>query len=618
MYLRLIKCTATTAALLVMGCASFVKETEKAVYYDAAFDDHNRAPAVFHPREIASVEDKSKMDAHEVRTQADYYFAMGEAQSYEGQNQKAIESFKMVLVYDQHSSQVYLRLAAEYVKIGLMSQALEYAEQAVAKNPKHVEARLLVGGIYSSMKAYDKAIAQYEEILKANPENTDAPLYLGAVFSEQKKYEKAVRYFESLLKNDEYQTPHLAYYYIARVRSEQDGKQNWKLAEAAFKKALSEKSDHTDSILGLGALYSKVGQEEKAVQTYKTFQKEQGPSIRVAEVLSQVYLEQEKYDLAFEQFEILENHSEDGLNIKVKMALILIEQKKYEPAIAKLQEVLAQVPESDKIRFYLAAVYEETKQPQKAIEHFSKVPSDSQFYSEAIVHATFLYKQLHKSEDALKLAQKAFESRTDVPQFYTIYASLLDDKREYKQALDILNKGVNKFPEHAQLHFFLGTIHDKLGDKDAVIERMKKVIEMDPNHVQGLNYLAYTYSELNINYEEAETLVRRALEIEPKDAFVLDTYGWIQFKKGKTTEAIRTLETAHRLLPTESVIADHLGDVYQRAQMLDRAKSMYERAAEFESDERKILEIRSKITSINKQELKKENRLPASIHQPSK
>lgn len=617
MSLRLINQTVTIFVLLLTGCASFVHETEKAVYYDAAYDDHNRAPASFNP-ENSNPSDESKLDSHQIRTQADYYFSMGEAQSYEGQHQKAIESFKMVLVYDQDSSNVHMRIAAEYIKIGLISQALEYAELAVSKDPKNIDAHLLAGGLFSATKVYDKAFAQYEMILKINPENSEAPLYIGAIYAEQKKYDKAVKYFESLLKKDDYQTPHLAYYYIARVRSEQGGKQNLKLAEMAYRKALEQKAEHIDSVLGLGSVYTKLEQEEKAVLLYKNFQKERGPSLRVAEVLSQIYLEQEKYELAFEQFEIMENHSEDALNIKVKMALILIEQKKYKPAIEKLQEVLAQVPDSDKIRFYLAAVYEEVNQPSKAIEHFEKVPHDSQFYGEAIVHATYLYKHMKKPSEAMKLTVKALDARPDIPQFYTIYASLLDEKQEYKKALQILNVGTEKFPDNAQLRFFLGTIFDKIGDKKSVVENMKKVIEMDPNHVQGLNYLAYTYSEMNTNFDEAEILVRRALEIEPKDAFVMDTYGWILFKKGKTSEAIKTLESAYRMMPTESIIAEHLGDVYLRAQMPDRARTMYERAVEFEADEGKVRDIRSKITSIDKQDLKKENRLPASLKQPIK
>jgi tetratricopeptide (TPR) repeat protein len=595
----------------VSGCASVSHDSEKATYFDAAYDDHNRAPASFVPN--SSGGDKTQnMDPVYMRTQADYYFSVAEAQSYDGQHQKAVESFKMVLVYDQESAQVPLRLSAEYVKLGLINQALEQAEVSVTKNPKYIDARLMLGGLYSSLKAYDKALAQYNEVLKQEPENTEAPLYIGAVYAEQKQYDKAIKYFESLAKNDNYQTPHLAHYYIARIHSGQDGKPHQRAAEQEYKKALEIKPDHVESVLGLSELYSKLGMDSKSTQILATFQKEHGPSSHIAETLGAQYLEAEQYDLAYEQYAILESNSDDSLNIKVKMALILIEQKKYPLAITKLQEVLAQVPDSDKIRFYLAAVYEEIKQTDKAVENFQKVPSESQFYTEAVVHSTYLMKQNKNLDGALKFAKTAVETRQDLPQLVVVYASLLDEKGQYTNAYDILSKGVQKFPEQVQMRFFLGTVNDHLGNKQAVVQDMKKVIELDPNHVQGLNYLAYTYSEMNQSLDEAEQLVKHALEIEPKDPYILDTYGWILFKKGKLNDSIRILESAYHTQPTESVIADHLGDAYFRAQMVDRAKNMYERAAEFESDEVKAREIRSKITSLQKQDLKKERRMPAS------
>ena len=88
------------------------------------------------------------------------------------------------------------------------------------------------------MHTYDKAVAEYEKVLKMQPSNVEAPLYLGAVWSEQKQYEKAVKSFEALAKNPDYTTPHLAWYYIGRVRMDQKEDRALKAAEKAFRKAL--------------------------------------------------------------------------------------------------------------------------------------------------------------------------------------------------------------------------------------------------------------------------------------------------------------------------------------------------------------------------------------------
>lgn len=602
------------SSLLLISCATNSPGT--AVYRDSAFYDQNRAPASMTPP-LFVADGVDQLDPLYMRTQADYYFSMGESQSLDGQHEKAVEAFKMVLVYDSESSRVHLRLSAEYIKLGMFTQALEHAELCIKKDPKSVDGYLLLGGLYSNLKVYDKAVVAYSEILKFDPKNTDAPLYLGALFAEQKKYEQAVKYFERLAKNGDYSTPYLAWYYIGRVRSEQTEKAYQKSAEDAFKKALSLNPSHLESVLALGSVYSKWHQEKRTVELFKKFQVEQGPNAKLAELLAKIYLEQEQYDLALEQLEIVERYSEDSLNAKLKIALVFIEQKKYLDAISKLKEVLQQVPDSDKIRFYLAAIYEEINQPKEAIENFAKIPSDSQFYGEAMVHAAYLLKQGKQLDEALNMVNKAIEKRPDVGQLYAIQGSLYDEKGNYKKAAEVLKNGVEKFPENVQLRFFYGTIQDRLGNKMQVVDNMKKVIEMDPNHVQGLNYLAFTYAENGGNLNEAETLVRRALEIEPHDGYILDTLGWILFKKGDIKQAIQVLEAAVKIQPSESIIAEHLGDAYKKFQLVEKARKMYMKAAENELDEIKLKEIRAKISALEKQEINvTSERKPASLPEP--
>lgn len=602
---------------LLSACVSTGKFSGGASFYDSAYNDHNEAPAHMRPPSYKSGEDE-KLDPAYMRTQADYYFQVGEAYSLDGNHQKAIEAFKMVMIYDAESAVVHLRLAGEYIKLGQMSLAMEHAELAVAKDSKSIDARVLLGGIYSSLKVYDKALVQYETILKIDSDNMDAPLYIGALYAEKKDYDQAAKYFTTLAKNEDNPAPQVAWYYIGRIRSEQKSKNSDKLAEEAFKKAISIKADYVEAVIGLGNLYSKNKQDSKVVELYKSFQREHGPHPRLAEFLVQTYLEQEKLDLAYEQLEALEGYTDDSLNVRMRMALILIEQKQYSKAISKLNEILVQVPDSDKIRFYLAAIYEETQQYSKAVENFLRITPESQYYGESVVHAAYLLKQSKNSDEAISIVKEGLKYRQDVAQFYTIYASLMDEKGQWLQAKDILEDAAKKFPDNIQVQFFLGTILDRVGDKEKVIKQMKKVVEMDPNHVQGLNYLAFTYAESTNDLEEAEKLVRRAIAIEPNDGYILDTLGWILFKKGSMQESIKVLEAAYRIQPNEAIIAEHLGDAYTKHQLVEKARVMYKKAAETETDVKKVREIKEKISALDRQEFKNYERSPASLNGENK
>ncbi|MGE3758138.1 MAG: tetratricopeptide repeat protein, partial [Pseudobdellovibrionaceae bacterium] len=418
--------------------------------------------------------------------------------------------------------------------------------------------------------------------------------------SEKKQFEKAVGYFEKLVKNEDYSTPFLAHYYIGRVRLEQGTEKSKKHGVAALQKTLELKPDFIDALMALGQHYQSEKQDAEAIKLYKSYQVERGSNPRVADSLAQLYLEADQYESAYEQLKIVETMGEDQVGAKVRMGLIQVELKNYELAISKFNEVLSIAPESDKIRFYLAAIYKEKKEFPEAIEHFKKVPVLSSHYGEAIVQAAYLQKLLKKNDDAIKTVTEGLQNRKDVPQMYALYGSLLEEKGELVAAETMLKDAVTRFPDNAQLHFFMGTLYDRLEKRNLVVEQMQKVIEIDPDHVQGLNYLAYTYAEGNGDLDHAEQLARKAAKIDPADGYILDTLGWVLFKKGKFSDAVKTLEKAHEIQPNESIIAEHLGDAYYKTQLVDKARLMYKKAATFESDTIKRKKIEDKLAALEK------------------
>jgi len=107
---------------------------------------------------------------------------------------------------------------------------------------------------------------------------------------------------------------------------------------------------------------------------------------------------------------------------------------------------------------------------------------------------------------------------------------------------------------------------------------MKKVIAIDPQDAQALNYLGYTYVELDKNLEEAERLIRKAIELQPKDGYITDSLGWLFYKKGQFQEALATLEKAVSFVPDDPIILEHLGDVYMKMNNQEKALESYKRA----------------------------------------
>lgn len=580
-----------TLTLLFSACASQPIQNK-----DSA--RANQAPASMTPPDYD--EKTPVIDDLHMRSQADYHFTVGEALSLEGKHQRAVEEFKLTLVYDNKSPQVRTRLAKEYMRMGQTAEAMEQAESAVEQNPKSIEAHSVLGNIYSNLKLFDKAAIQYRAVLQLDAQNLEAPVFLAAILAEQKKFDESIDMFQKISERKDNPNRQQAAYFIGRIYVER-GQEYWGHAEKAFARAIELKPGWVEPVSALAQLYRAELKTDEMVKLLVSFQDKFGPSVEIARDLGDYYLEKDNFDAALEQLEIIEAVERENLNIKVKIALILIEKKQYETAAQRLKDVLREVPESDKIRFYLAAVQEELQQVDDAVANYQMVPASSTYFPDAVIHAAFLMKQKSSSE-ARALVEKALSQRKDMASLYVFYAALLDEAKDYQSAFNMLTPAVQQFPEHAHLRFYYGTILDHLGQSEKSIAEMNQVLQLDSNHVQALNFLAYTYAEKGLKLVEAEDLARRALKLQPSDGFILDTMGWVLFKQGRYQESLHFLESAFRERSKESVIAEHLGDVYYRLQLPEKAKSMYSRALENERDEKKVREIRDKMVSIDHQQ----------------
>jgi Tfp pilus assembly protein PilF len=127
---------------------------------------------------------------------------------------------------------------------------------------------------------------------------------------------------------------------------------------------------------------------------------------------------------------------------------------------------------------------------------------------------------------------------------------------------------------------------------------MKKVIEINPDHPEALNFIGYMYADRGLNLDEAERLIRKALLLRPKNGYMIDSLGWVLFRKNKLDESIRYLKEASDLLPEDPAILEHLGDVYLQSGATQEAAETFNKALQLnpgnENLKKKAADLRDK------------------------
>ncbi len=106
----------------------------------------------------------------------------------------------------------------------------------------------------------------------------------------------------------------------------------------------------------------------------------------------------------------------------------------------------------------------------------------------------------------------------------------------------------------------------------------------------------------NLNLDEAGSMIKRALEIEPENGAFLDSLGWFYFKKGDLARALTELLHAADLFnPPDPVVFEHIGDTYRSLGNTPQALSFWQKAINLDPQNQavasKIDQAKAKMTS---------------------
>ena len=123
-----------------------------------------------------------------------------------------------------------------------------------------------------------------------------------------------------------------------------------------------------------------------------------------------------------------------------------------------------------------------------------------------------------------------------------------------------------------------------------------KALDLNPEAPFVLNYLGYSWLERGVNLEQALDLILSAVELEPDDAYIIDSLGWAYFLLGDFKKSIDTLEHALRLLPYDPTLNDHLGDAYWKVGRKKEALSQWKRVLIYEPKEELKKSVLTKIS----------------------
>jgi len=194
-----------------------------------------------------------------------YFFRFNEES-----NIKARQMFEEALALDPENATACTMLAWTYlmeVRSGWskspgrsMEQTVELAQKALALNDTLGATHSLLGHIYLDKRQYEKAIAEAERAVALNPNGADAHAHLGKTLNYVGRWQEAI----ALLKKAIRINPIPPNWYLIFLGQSYTFAGQYGEAIAMYKTVLQRNPDDLSALIGLAAVYSASGREEKA------------------------------------------------------------------------------------------------------------------------------------------------------------------------------------------------------------------------------------------------------------------------------------------------------------------------------------------------------------------
>ena len=178
--------------------------------------------------------------------------------------------------------------------------------------------------------------------------------------------------------------------------------------------------------------------------------------------------------------------------------------------------------------------------------------------------------------------QTPAQQETTLLQLQTLLAKSKDETQALRTFYEIASTVKVPLKDPGLLYTYAMSA-EKAGRIDVMEKTLREILRKYPNDANSLNALGYSLADRNINLSEAFTLISKAQQLSPKDAFILDSLGWVNFRLGKNTLALEQLQQAFRMKP-EADIAAHTGEVLWVMNRPSEAEEMWRQGQKLDAN----------------------------------
>lgn len=540
-------------------------------------------------------EPKGKTQQSEVKTSIDpdvmYMLMAAELAGQRGQYAIALEGYMEAAkrVNDP-------RFAERAAKIAMYMKDGNKTDEAVSlwlkQDPKNPIARKIAA--LSALRVGNKqaAVDHLDAVLKTDPAGFEKTvLELVNVLQRDGKTNFFYEVLDALaVKNSD----QAAVYFVQSLLA-MEMKDN-ALAEQKVQQALSVQPGWDKALIFQTQIAVISGDLNKAKILLRNASVKYPENDKFKKLLAQVLIKATEYEAAGEVYlGIVMANPKDAESL-ISLALVHLQLDRDEKAEDIFKRLLDQPEWQNQAGFYLGKIEEKRGHTQKALAWFDKVTDGPLVFDSAITAVSLLVKdnEFEKADSRLSLLAGQFPKQR--LRIILMQAGLFSQQKRYEKAFELLSGALASQPDQRDLLYARALMAERINKLDVLEADLKKILAKYPDDAEALNALGYSLLANAGRYLEAEKYLLHALKLQPDEAVILDSFGWLQFKLGKLEQAKDYLERAYAK-QQESEIAAHLAEVLWGLGRKEEARKIFNEAIKKAPEDEYLLGFQKRILS---------------------
>jgi tetratricopeptide (TPR) repeat protein len=269
-------------------------------------------------------------------------------------------------------------------------------------------------------------------------------------------------------------------------------------------------------------------------------------------------------------------------------------------ALVYLQLSLYLAPNQPLALLSLADLYESVKKPAMAIKVYERVPANSVLKRNAQIQLATDLDAADRSDEAIKILKGVTADDPKDIEAIMALGNIERGRKKFAECAETYSKGIEALPSPDDKnnwvsYYYRGICEERSKQWSKAEADMRKALDLQPEQHYVLNYLGYSWIDQGINLDEGMKMIKRAVEQRPDDGYIVDSLGWAYFRIGNYEDAVKTLERAIDLKPEDPTINDHLGDAYWRVGRTLEAKFQWAHARDLKPEPDDLPKIEAKI-----------------------